>query len=349
VDAAGPGTTILVRRGTYAENVAITTDRISLRGLGARLVPPAEPAPNECSFGEPANDGICAVGQLEFPDPEGPPVVADPVEDVSISGFTIEGFGANGILFFGAEDVAASRNRTIDNTEYGIAAFFVEGVRFVANTTSGSEVAGIYIGDSPNADALVLGNETFDNGLFGFFFRDAADGRVVGGRSNDNCVGAIVLNTGPNVAADWRFVGNRITDNDNLCPGDGGPALSGTGVAIAGASDNRVVGTSSATTRRAETSRSRAAWWSSTSGRAAPTRRPATSSRGTSSSTTSPTSSGTARARATCSAGTCARRACRTASADVGGASRGRRASASRRLGGAFVHARVGLKSRPPR
>jgi parallel beta helix pectate lyase-like protein len=242
VDAAGPGTTILVRRGTYAENVAITTDRISLRGLGARLVPPAEPAPNECSFGEPANDGICAVGQLEFPDPEGPPVVADPVEDVSISGFTIEGFGANGILFFGAEDVAASRNRTIDNTEYGIAAFFVEGVRFVANTTSGSEVAGIYIGDSPNADALVLGNETFDNGLFGFFFRDAADGRVVGNRSHDNCVGAIVLNTGPNVAADWRFVGNRITDNDNLCPGDGGPALSGTGVAIAGASDNRVVG-----------------------------------------------------------------------------------------------------------
>jgi hypothetical protein len=84
VDAASPGTTIVVRCGAYAENVQITTDRIKPRGLGARLVPPAEPAPNECSFGEPANDGICAVGQLEFPDPEGPPVVADPVEDVSI-------------------------------------------------------------------------------------------------------------------------------------------------------------------------------------------------------------------------------------------------------------------------
>jgi hypothetical protein len=61
VDAAGPGTTIIVRHGTYAENVQITTDRITLRGLGAGL-PPADPAPNECSFGEPANDGICAVG-----------------------------------------------------------------------------------------------------------------------------------------------------------------------------------------------------------------------------------------------------------------------------------------------
>jgi hypothetical protein len=260
-------------------------------------------------------------------------VVADPVEDVSISGFTIEGFAANGILFLGAEDVAASRNRTIDNTEYGIAAFFVEGVRFVANTTSGSEVAGIYIGDSPNADALILANETFDNGLFGFFFRDATDGRVVGNRSHDNCVGAIMLNTGPNVAADWRFVGNRITDNDNFCPGDGGPALSGTGVAIAGASDNRVVGN----VIRDNTPSGDVPFAGGVVvidlGRAAQTRRPATSSRGTSSSTTSPTSSGTARARATCPARTCARRACRTASAEVGGASRGRRASASRRLG----------------
>jgi Periplasmic copper-binding protein (NosD) len=240
VDAAEPGTTILVRRGTYAENVAITTDGIALRGLHARLVPPAEPAPNDCSFGEPAADGICAVGQLEFPDPEGPPVVSDPVEDVAISGFEIEGFEGNGILFFGAEDYSASRTFTRDNVEYGIAAFFSEGGSIVANKASGSEVAGIYIGDSPNADARILANETFDNGFFGLFFRDAGDGRVVGNSSHDNCVGAIVLNTGPNVANDWRFVGNRISENNEFCPGE--PPLSGVGVAIAGGADNRLVG-----------------------------------------------------------------------------------------------------------
>ena len=46
VDAAAPGTTIIVQRGTYAENVEITTDGIKLLGNGATLVPPANPAPN---------------------------------------------------------------------------------------------------------------------------------------------------------------------------------------------------------------------------------------------------------------------------------------------------------------
>ena len=44
VDAAAPGTTIIVQRGTYAENVEITTDGIKLLGNGATLVPPANPA-----------------------------------------------------------------------------------------------------------------------------------------------------------------------------------------------------------------------------------------------------------------------------------------------------------------
>ena len=51
VDAAAPGTTIIVQRGTYAENVEITTDGIKLLGNGATLVPPANPAPNFCGMG----------------------------------------------------------------------------------------------------------------------------------------------------------------------------------------------------------------------------------------------------------------------------------------------------------
>jgi nitrous oxidase accessory protein NosD len=243
VDAADPGTTILVRRGTYAENVTITTDGITLRGLGATIVPPAEPAPNECSFGEPAADGVCAVGQFDFPDPDGPPVVTDPVSDVTISGFAIAGFGANGILLLGAEDPVVSQNRLRDNTVYGLARFFSTGGRIVANEASGSELAGIYVGDSPAADVLILANDTFENGSFGFFFRDAANGRLVGNRSHGNCVGAIVLNTGPNIAGDWRFTGNKISDNDGFCPGEGeDPPLSGIGVAIAGGADNTLVG-----------------------------------------------------------------------------------------------------------
>ncbi len=195
-------------------------------------MPPASPAPNDCSFGDPAGDGICAVGVLE-PQPDGPPTVTDPVSDVTISGFKIEGFPANGILFVGAEDPVVKHNRTKDNHEYGIARFSSSGGKIVGNAASGSEEAGIYVGDSPEANVLIAGNRTFDNELFGIFLRDAAHGHVWANSSTGNCVGAIVLNTGANVAGDWRFHANKIYDNDRFCPGneeEGTPPLSGIGM-----------------------------------------------------------------------------------------------------------------------
>lgn len=244
VDSADPGDAIIVRRGTYAENVAITTDGIRLLGRGATLVPPDTPQGNACSGGDPATDGICAIGDVEFPD-DGPPIVNDPVSDVKISGFTVEGFPGSGIFFLGAENPVVKRNVTTDNEEYGIARFVSSGGSIIANRASGSEEAGIYVGDSPDADVLILANRSFDNHLFGFFLRDAANGRVVANRSSGNCVGAIVLNTGANVAGDWRFTANKISDNTRFCEGDeeeGTPPLSGIGVAIANASSNTLRG-----------------------------------------------------------------------------------------------------------
>ena len=108
------------------------------------------------------------------------------------------------------------------------------GGRIVGNRASGSEEAGIYVGDSPEANVLIAANRSFDNELFGFFLRDAANGMLVANQSTGNCVGALVLNTGPNVAGDWRFFGNSFSDNDAFCPADpeeGTPPLSGIGVA----------------------------------------------------------------------------------------------------------------------
>jgi len=65
INAARPGTTIVVKPGTYAENLTITTDGITLLGHGATLVPPATSQPNFCSDPDPATDGICAVGQFD--------------------------------------------------------------------------------------------------------------------------------------------------------------------------------------------------------------------------------------------------------------------------------------------
>jgi parallel beta-helix repeat protein len=245
VDAAEPGSTIVVERGTYAENVAITTDGITLKGRGARLVPPESPTANACSFGQPSGDGICAIGQGDFSQ-EGPSTVTDPVSDVTIKGFKVSGFPGIGILFLGAENPVIEDNRTKDNGAYGIARFVSSGGAILGNEATGSGEAGIYVGDSPDADVLVAGNRSFDNILFGFFLRDAANGRVVGNESTGNCVGAIVLNTGANIAGDWRFFANRLHDNDRFCPGDeeeGTPPLSGIGVAIANASGNVLIGT----------------------------------------------------------------------------------------------------------
>jgi parallel beta-helix repeat protein len=245
VDSAAPGTTIVVRPGTYAEHVTITTDGIRLLGFGATVVPPDEHPPSACSFGEASIDGICAVGEFSFPDPEGPPVVTDPISNVTVSGFTVEGFDGTGVLFLGADNPVVTSTRTVDNAEYGVARFSSTGGRILANKASGSEEAGIYVGDSPDADVVIIGNEVFDNGLFGFFLRDAGNGRLIGNRSHDNCVGAIVLNTGGNVAADWRFTGNLIRENNAFCPGDdeeGTPPLSGIGVAIVGGADNTLTG-----------------------------------------------------------------------------------------------------------
>jgi parallel beta-helix repeat protein len=132
----------------------------------------------------------------------------------------------------------------IDNEEYGIARFNSTGGKIVANVAEGSEEAGIYVGDSPDANVTITGNEVAGN-LFGFFLRDTANGRVLGNRAHDNCVGLLNLNTGPNIAGDYDIAANLITHNDKFCEGntdEDTPPLSGIGIAIAGGHGNDVRG-----------------------------------------------------------------------------------------------------------
>lgn len=244
IDAAGPGSTIVVKHGTYAENLVIRTDGIRLVGQGATLTPPATPAPDPCAEGPSTVDGICVLGQLQFP-PNAPPTVTQPVRDVTIKGFTISGFSSTGIVFFGAINPVVAGNQADDDGGYGIARFVSSGGAILGNEASGNAEAGIYVGDSPNANVLVAGNRSHDNQLFGFFFRDSANARAIGNESSGNCVGAIVLNTGGNVAGNWLLFANRIHDNDRFCPadpGEGSPPLSGIGVAIVNAHGNVVAG-----------------------------------------------------------------------------------------------------------
>jgi nitrous oxidase accessory protein NosD len=242
IDAAEPGQTITVLAGTYRENVAITKDGITLRGRGARLVPPASPEPNVCSEpGQPATIGICVLGQVNFETGE----VLRPVEDVTISGFKLRGFPDSGILALGAKDATFRNNVALDNDEYGITAFVSTGTRMLFNRASGAEEAGFYIGDSPQADARLVGNIATDS-RFGILWRNAEGGLAVHNLVHGNCVGIMVLSgipELPGLAGRLSMHANVIRANNRPCEeSEEGPALSGVGIAIVGAHDNRVTG-----------------------------------------------------------------------------------------------------------
>jgi nitrous oxidase accessory protein NosD len=138
VDAAQPGDTIVVT-GRHQENVAVTTDGITLRGRGAVLEPAATPTQNAClDPSAPADvNGICILGDVNFNTGE----VIREVRDVTVSGFTIRGF-SEGIVGVGAHNATFERNVALDNAAYGITAFSSTGTRMLFNHASGSDEAG---------------------------------------------------------------------------------------------------------------------------------------------------------------------------------------------------------------
>jgi hypothetical protein len=212
IKAAEPGDTIVVLRGVHHESVTIKKDGISLHGIDAVLKSPAKPN-SPCGA-----SGFC--------------VQAD---NVSISGFTVRNFPETGIIAIGARNPKFMTNRAVNNGGYGIAAFSSPGTHMIANQTSGSDDAGLYVGDSPHADATVAGNETYDNFL-GILVRNARHGKIAGNQVHNNCVGMFFLADEPGPAGVFDVHGNKVVNNTRACPSfEGAPPLSGIGIALLGA------------------------------------------------------------------------------------------------------------------
>jgi hypothetical protein len=182
-------------------------------------------------------NGICVLGDVDFDTG----VVNREVKNVSITGFTIEGFSDSGIVAFGAHNATFAWNVAEDNDEYGITAFSSTGTHMLFNKVSGGGEAGLYIGDSPNAGAKVFGNVSFDN-LFGILVRDAEHGTVAHNSFYGNCVGVLVLADAPGPAGFVRIKGNSIKNNTKACPAgeDNDVPLSGIGVALVGSTGVKV-------------------------------------------------------------------------------------------------------------
>jgi hypothetical protein len=158
---------------------------------------------------------------------------------------------AIGILGFQVDGMRVERTTGKKHDEYGIAAFESHHISFVHNTERGDGgEAGIYIGDTDDAGAKVAHNIS-TGWAFGLFFRDSRIGTTWKNTLTKNCIGVLILDTGPNgiqtdpesgqqftnhPAGAWRLVDNRVVHNTRFCPGDEeDPAVGGHGIVLVGA------------------------------------------------------------------------------------------------------------------
>jgi hypothetical protein len=246
VNQARPGDTVLVKPGVYHQAVQIRTDGITLRGSGdflggTVLKPPASPPHNLCSsiFGP---TGVCVLAkQVNATTGK----VITPVYNDTVTGMYVTGFAAVGVFGYGTYGLTVQRVAAFNDGAYGIARFESTKSLFANNITVGNSEAGLYVGDSPNAAAVVRDNVTKDNAL-GIFVRHARGVTVVNNRATGNCQGVLVLDDGePGGAGNAVIQNNSVFRNNKFCPAnEEAPPLQGGGILLLGATQTKVTGNS---------------------------------------------------------------------------------------------------------
>jgi hypothetical protein len=231
VDAASPGDTVMVRAGTYRESVRLQIDGLTLRAQGSVTLEPPNYGAGECYLpGHIA--GLCVV-PADFDPSVGS--YTSRVRDVTITGFRIVGFD-DGVFGFGTENLKVSDVVAIGNSDYGVASFEGIGTRFTRNATSGSHDAGIYIGDSVDANAVVSHNRSWDNAL-GVLIRHSHQVVVSHNEVWGNCLGVFLLSdVEAGGSGDITVEHNTVSANNSVCPEFEGflPDLGGGGIVLAG-------------------------------------------------------------------------------------------------------------------
>ncbi|NAZ85663.1 right-handed parallel beta-helix repeat-containing protein, partial [Kineococcus indalonis] len=177
---------------------------------------------------------------------------------------------ASGVVTWGAWGVDVRRTKGVAHERYGVLVADSHDAVVEDNLELGwdrgapwySGTAGVSVGDSDAARALVAGNTVVGYNL-GVFAKESRGGTVRGNTLTGNCAGVLVFDDSatevPDTTrhvrgGDWAVVGNAVSANNRYClvGRDGTQRVSGTGVAVTNA-DHVLVADNTITDHRPST------------------------------------------------------------------------------------------------
>ena len=243
IDAAKPGDRIIVEAGTYAEQLLIKKDGITLVGKNAIIVPPSDPVHNDCSGiagstpeGVVRQAGICIFGKdvdLEPYASEHQKVksVGRYVKDVTVTGFEVHDFGLD-IAIVGAKNAHAYKNTLVNGDQYGLLTAGSKNSFVNKNTITSTKLGFIGICADDVYGVEVTENTISGVGIGLCIQTNGAD--ISSNKVTETCVGAFVDPYVKNA----KVSDNKITNTGPLCVPYFGAFIHG--IAVLGAVDTVV-------------------------------------------------------------------------------------------------------------
>jgi hypothetical protein len=219
VDAAAPGDLILIEPGTYEEEVNVTTDDLTLRGLDR----------NEVIL----DGGFELENGVRILEADG----------VVVENLTAQNYTRNGVFWTGVDGYRGSYLTTIRNGDYGVYAFGSVNGTLEHSYASGSPDAGFYIGQCYPCEALIDDVVSEYNGLGYSGTNSGGNLTIVNSTFQMNRAG-IVPNSGSYEGCaperESTIVGNLVLSNNNDATSAIDAAILGedNGILVSGGVDN---------------------------------------------------------------------------------------------------------------